>query len=213
LSFAETNRYKDVLFALQAANEVNVNLGRLQLQKLVYLADILAVAWRAIAKPTAFLPYKNGPYDPTIQNVVDALAFRGLVEVTEVAFRQPRITGSSYRLSKAGGHAIETVTVQPTMRDDLDLYREIAKEMDRRGWNNIKRLVYAEPTYEATSAGGTYRRLQTDTRATNLSWRILNDFQDAFSIEESLPMSRTNLVQLFFAILDEHAGLSGEHAE
>ena len=208
MSFAQTDRYKDVLFALRAANELGESLGRLQLQKLIYLADVLSGAWRKIGKPAAFLPYKNGPYDPSIQNVVDTLAFRGLAEVTGLAFRQPRITGSNYRLSDAGNRAVDTTVDLQAMADDLELYREIAREVDKRGWKNIKALVYAEPTYEASSERSGSRRLRTGTRATNLTSRLLNDFQEAFSREELRPISRSNLIQVFFALLDEHAGLS-----
>lgn len=208
MSFAQTDRYKDVLFALRAANESGESPGRLQLQKLIYLADILSAAWRKIGKPAAFLPYKNGPYDPSIQNVVDTLAFRGLVEVTGLAFRQPRITESNYRLSDAGNGAVDAAAALQPMRDDLELYREIARQVDERGWKNIKALVYAEPTYEATGARNGSRRLRTDTRTTNLTLGVLNDFQEAFSREESRPISRSNLIQVFFALLDKHAGIS-----
>lgn len=209
----QNERFRDVLFALQAASEFDQQLGRLRLQKLIYLSDILSVAWRKVSNPAGFTPYKNGPYDSRIQNAVDALAFRGLVKVTSLSFRQPRITDTNYDLTAEGHAAIASLRDMEPFREELDLFREIAREVDRRGWKNIKALVYAEPTYETARSTNRSGRMRTDSVSVNLSLRILRDFEHAFAAEEALQISRKNFVQLFFAFLDEHVGSKAEDSD
>jgi hypothetical protein len=210
---AENQRFKDVLFALAAASEFHESLGRLRLQKFIYLADVLAVAWRRVAKPAGFSPYRNGPYDSRIQNAVDALAFRGLVNVSRLTFRGTKNAESCYGLSPSGQSVVESIANAEEFGDDLQLFREIAREVNRRGWEHIKALVYAEPTYDAARASNYSQRLRTDSQEGNLSLRILREFELAFSQEQNTPLSRRNFVQLFFSLLERHAGLKTERRE
>src|ERR1051325_3821111 len=89
-------RSKDVLFALAAASAFDQRLGRLALQKFVYLFDLLALAWREIGGSETFRPWRNGPYDLSIQNTVDSLAFRGLTVINDLSFRRTRNTECNY---------------------------------------------------------------------------------------------------------------------
>jgi len=197
-------RSKDVLFALSEAGEYNVDLNRLQLQKLIYLFDVLALSWRHVGATPAFRPWYNGPYDSTIQNAVDALAFRGFVTVTHVSFRRTKNVEARYRLNEAGVAAVTELAANAAMAHDRQLFREIAREVDSRDWAKIKELVYAEPTYNRARSRTQIARLPVGNVIENLSWRLLNDVKAAFNVDRPSPMSPRTLVQVLFAILDEY---------
>lgn len=197
-------RSKDVLFALTASGECEEHLNRLQLQKLIYLFDILALTWRHVGASRGFRPWHNGPYDASIQNAVDALAFRGFVTVTKVTFRKTRNVEARYGLTDAGVDAVAGLAQSDALASDLQLLREIATEVNARGWDNIKAIVYAEPTYNRARSKAEMSHLPTDNVLENLSWRLLNDVKRAFDVDRTTPMSPRTLVQVLFAILDEY---------
>lgn len=196
-------RAKDVLLALATASAHVEGLGRLQLQKLIYLFDILAVLWRDVDGSNSFLPWNHGPYDRTIQNAVDCLAFRGLVSIDELSFRDVRKAHCSYSLTSAGKLAVERLVKEEAFANDIDLFREIALEITRRGWSKIKEIVYSEPTYNTarvTEQGTTLFVSQNY----NLSWKLVRGVRDGFELGRKKPMSRRTLVQVFFATLDQY---------
>lgn len=196
-------RTKDVLFALTAATEYVQSLGRLQLQKTIYLFDILAIAWRQVAGSESFSPWKNGPYDLTIQNAVDSLCFRGLVSINKITFRGIRKTHAAYSLTEVGRIAVEQLSSEEHFADDLALFHEIAREVDGRGWSDIKEIVYSEPTYNLARATNRGHRLSV-RQGQNLSWKLITQIRTGFEAGRTRPMSRRTLVQVFFAMLDEY---------
>lgn len=197
-------RSKDVLFALSAASDYNQQLGRLALQKLIYLFDVIALAWRQIGAQPGFRPWHNGPYDPMIQNAVDALAFRGLVNITDLSFRRTKNAECRYSLTDAGKTSVGNLSKSSALGDDLALFCEIAREIERRGWNRIKEIVYAEPTYSTARATEHGTMLSLDRSIENLSYQLLRDVREAFEMNRDTAMPRRTLVQVMFAILDEY---------
>jgi hypothetical protein len=200
-------RVKDVLFALAAAGEHGQLLGRLPLQKIIYLADILAPIWREISKPAKFKPYYNGPYDLHIQNTVDALAFRGFVTVSDTAFRQITTIECRYSLTRDGSIMVKQLAAGHLFEDDFALFQEIATEVDRRGWHNIKLLVYAEPTYDAARIGENPGKIRTESPTMNLSRFFLRGFRESLRSFDGGEISRRNLIQLFFSVLSRHISI------
>jgi len=203
-------RVKDVAFALAAAGECGQQLGRLPLQKMIYLADVLAPIWREISKPAQFKPYYNGPYDYHIQNTVDALVFRGFVTVSDANFRQIKTIECRYSLTLGGKELVNKLTHVNGLKDDFTLFQEIATEVERRGWQNIKSLVYAEPTYDCAVIAQNPERLRTESPTKNLSRSFLRDFRDSMVGFDGKPVSRRNLVQMYFAVLSRHATIKSE---
>jgi len=197
-------RCKDVIFALSVAGKHSQPLGRLALQKLIYLFDVLAISWRHVGARQGFHPWHNGPYDRNIQNAVDLLAFRGFVGVSELSFRHARNVGCRYLLTDAGSLAVTTLCDDESLANDLELFAEIALEVDRRGWRKLREIVYAEPTYIGAVAAGAANPLPLGSAAQNLSWVLLKQIRDASSFGFRSSMSRKTLVQVFFAMLDEH---------
>lgn len=198
-------RLKDVAFALAAAKDQGQCLGRLPLQKFIYLADILAPIWREIAKPAEFKPYFNGPYDYHIQNTVDALAFRGFVTVSDAHFRQLKTVECRYSLTATGEALVARLTSNGQFQDDFLLFQTIATEVQKYGWQNIKSLVYAEPTYYSARIAQKPGRLKTNSPTQNLSRYFLRGFRDSMAGLDGTKASRTNLVQMFFATLAIHS--------
>ena len=77
----------------------------------------------------------------------------------------------------------------------------IAAEVQKYGWQNIKSLVYAVPTYDCARIAQTPDRLKTNSPTQNLSRNFLRGFRDSMAGLDGTKVSRSNLVQMFFATL------------
>lgn len=202
----DNQRFKDVLLSLGAAmgHGVPKGLHRIQLQKFIYLQDVLIAAWREVAKPSAFVPWNRGPYDRQIQNAVDALAFRGFVEVSNLVFRGTRNASSIYRLSSDGMNALGSIRKDTTIEVEFALAEEIAREIERRGWSDIVDLVYAEPTYVSARNRDDARALRTSDPTENVTTQIIRAFQRAWTEGPTQQVSPDCFVQIAFLVLDEY---------
>ena len=78
------------------------------------------------------------------------------------------------------------------MAHDRQLFQEIAREVDSRGWAKIKELVYAEPTYNRARSRTQIARLPVGNVIENLSC-ALNDVKAAFNVDRPSPMSPRTL--------------------
>ncbi len=195
-------RFKDVLFAVGAASKFEAGLGRLQLQKFVYLTDVFSAVWRTVSKPPDFRPDQRGPYDPQIQNAVDALVFRGLIDVKDVTFRMQGVR-ANYQLAPIGAELIETLSLDPILHEEYELCGEIAAEVARRGWGELRSIVYAEPTYRAAKESGDSSRLKTNRPAMNQTLRLAQLFQASWEQSSEFPVTPPMFVQVMFLVFDE----------
>src|ERR1700733_6759299 len=96
------NRMGDVALALSEAEKAHVQPTRIQLQKFVYLTDVLSQLVGTMKLLEGHKIYFNGPYDAAIQNAVDSLAFRGLVRIAGVWKTPSGSTGTKYALAVQG---------------------------------------------------------------------------------------------------------------
>src|SRR5690242_9365902 len=96
------NRMGDVMLALREAEKAAVSPTRIQLQKFVYLVDVLGQIVGLLKPVHGHKTYKNGPYDSAIQNAVDALAFRGFVRIAGVWKTPSGTLGTRYGLAPGG---------------------------------------------------------------------------------------------------------------
>lgn len=199
-------RFKDVLLSLGAAMSCGTPTGlhRIQLQKFIYLQDCLVAAWRELSKPSGFVPWDRGPYDGQIQNAVDALAFRGFVDVSNLVFRATRNARSTYRLTSQGLEALDSIRNNAVIDEEFRLAEATAKEIDRRSWSHIVDLVYAEPTYVSARNRDDSRPLRIDDPARNMLLQIVRLFQDAWKEGPTQPSSPDCFVQIAFMVLDEY---------
>lgn len=197
-------RYKDVLFALATAREYEQSLGRLQLQKIIYLSDVLAVLWETLGPKEGHQTYKHGPYDPAIQNAVDTLAFRGAVNIVESNLKQDQTIRVRYQISDIGIQIVQNVRDIPAFAKKSDMYEIIGLHVNRRGWHKLKDMVYSEATYVTRKSDGFGKSLGTESLLTNESLRVLVEFNDLIPREGNSQLSKENLTSIFFQILDNY---------
>src|ERR1035438_3464416 len=109
------NRMGDVMLALGEAGQAKVRPTKIQLQKFVYLTDVLGQVVGSLKPREGHKTYRNGPYDPAIQNAVDALAFRGLARVAG-AWRTPSgHLATSYTLAEPGREFLKKLRGHPAL--------------------------------------------------------------------------------------------------
>ena len=193
------NRFIDVLFALKAADEYNQLLGRIQLQKYIYLSDTISVIWDVLAPSEGHETYKNGPFDESINNAVDVLAFRGFVIVESMHMEHSKVT-VSYKISKAGIKLFEALSDEEHFQNKISLYNQVAMHVEKIGWKKLMELVYAEPTYIQSRATGYGYKFDYISLFTNESLRILYQFEAMLLNGQKI--TKQNMLSLFFKLLN-----------
>jgi uncharacterized protein YwgA len=201
--FELRRRFRDVLYALEVANKYSQALGRLQLQKFIYLADTLSLVWD-LASTDGYQTYKHGPYDSNVQNAVDVLSFRGAVDIAKMQYKAEIIIRVSYKISDKGIEIVEN------LRKDLDpgakyeLYEVLGSHVNARGWDSLKDLVYSEATFLTEKADGLGKPLNLNSFLSNQSFRILLGFNNLVNVPNQ-KLSRKNLVSIFFRVFDNYS--------
>lgn len=199
-------RYKDVLLSLAVAHNYGVDLGRLQLQKFIYLSDILSIIWETLAPRYGHYTYKNGPYDSGIQDAVDVLAFRGCVSIIQFTMRSGSTVTATYRISDIGLIIVNDMIKEDFFNRKYDMYKQIAHQVNKRGWDQLRNLVYSEASYSLRRADGNGQRLYSNSILKNESLRIILGFKSIIQ-SENVELTRKNLSFLFFDFLDNHQHL------
>jgi hypothetical protein len=201
-------RYKDVLFALDVAHQFNQSLGKLQLQKFVYLTDVLSPIWNVISIGD-YQTYKHGPYDSSVQNAVDVLAFRGAVNVADSNLDKKENTRVSYVIAKIGIKIVEKLKLEPAFSIKHELYGILGQHIHRRGWGKLKDMVYSEATFLSAKSDGYGRSLELNSLLSNETFQALLEFNNLLG-DRSAKLSKENLVSIFFQILDNYELLKVE---
>lgn len=205
--FDPKTRYKDVIMALGVANKYGESLGRLQLQWIIYLADTLSLIWGISSLKQGHQTYKNGPYDLRIQNAIDVLAFRGLVDIKSSNINLNKKVAVNYMLNDIGSKFLYEINQHDYFANKYELYKLIAQHINKRGWYELINLAYAEPNYVKQKAKGWGRNLYTQDILKNDAARIVLDFNNLLRDKRQL-LSKQNLVYIFFKILDNYIEIS-----
>lgn len=192
-------RFTDVLIALYSARQNQPSLGRIQLQKFIYLCDSISLLWNQTALSNGYITYKHGPYDSKILNAADALAFRGFVEIASAETSHTNEVAAYYKITPNGCKLVEQLAKTAPFSRRLPLCNGVANEVTERGWNNLLKLVYAEPTYVQEGSIGWGRKLKMNSIMTNLSSQVLT-FISAMSRHGK--MSEENITTIYFKLLD-----------
>jgi hypothetical protein len=148
------NRMGDVVLALGEAEKVNIQPTRIQLQKFIYLCDVLGQVVGTLKLREGHKTYRNGPYDAAIQNAVDSLAFRGVVRIAGIWKTASGGTGTKYALATPGRRLMSRLRETPEFARKVQVARLVGAELHELGWSRIVDLVYAEPTFVATRPSG-----------------------------------------------------------
>lgn len=201
------NRYKDVLFALDVARLYDQVLGRLQLQKFIYLADTLSPVWEIIST-NGYETYFHGPYDPNVQNAVDVLAFRGAVDILSINFGTDDKINVTYKISNIGVQIVNEFQSEFGSPKKYELFRVLGSYVNTRGWSKLKDLVYLEGTYLSEKADRLGKPLKLDSFLSNQTFKMLFGF-NGLTRSAGIRFTKENLVSMFFRILDQCELLKG----
>lgn len=164
-------RMRDASLSLHAA--APRGLARIELQKAVYLADVLCILYDLLAPVEGHETYKHGPYDRILQNAVDCLAFRGLVKVRGHQ-QSGAITQCRYSLTADGQRwAVELASAFP---ERSRTHAAVAANVSRLGWARIVKLTYAEPMFIAARRMGYGQKLDHQSIRGLSSSRFLLDY-------------------------------------
>ncbi len=196
-------RYKDVLLSLASANNFDVGLGRLQMQKFVYLADSLSVIWDLLSPDIGFETYKHGPYDPAIQNAADVLVFRGAINISSSEIKPDGTVTAVYKISDVGLKIVKMMGTEPSLYRRAELYNLISTHVASRGWDKLRSLVYSDTTYLGKKMSGWGVSLNTNSLLSNDSLRTLLEYNNLVRNKE-LKLSKENLVAIYFHVLDNY---------
>ncbi|NOT05201.1 MAG: hypothetical protein HOP27_11440 [Anaerolineales bacterium] len=198
-------RYKDVLFALSAAKSHQQLLGRLQLQKYIYLADTLSLLWE-VMNINGYETYKRGPYDPNIQNAVDVLAFRGFVLIKDSKYSSDGNVAVNYEISILGEEIVSKLILEEIFLRKYQLFYLLSEYIEERGWGKLLDLVYSEATYLTGRVAGYGHALKLNSLLSNETIQILFGF-NTLTRDRNVKFSRENLLSIFFQILDNYHAL------
>src|ERR1035441_10545017 len=156
----------DVVLALGEAEKAHVQPTRIQLQKFVYLTDVLGQLVGAMKLLEGHKIYFNGPYDSAIQNAVDSLAFRGVVRIVGVWKTPSGSTGTKYALATPGQSLMSRLHEAPEFQRKVQVAKLVGTQMRKFGWSRIVDLVYAEPTFVALRPSGWGEQLAAENGLT-----------------------------------------------
>lgn len=199
-------RMGDVGMSLMAAQSFGRRLNRIQLQKFVYLSDVVGYLDELLPPTKAHVTYKHGPFDVAIQNAVEALVFRGLAGASSVQKDSKGNIHAIYELSAAGSTWVEAIVRGDEFASRWRAILAVAEHLDRLGWSNLIALVYAEPTYVSTRAKGYGQRLTLSNGLEN-SAAYLFEMLDQ-GLRGGFPQSSKNrelMVELLFRFLERYS--------
>jgi hypothetical protein len=195
-------RMRDVCLALGVASKYAQRLTRIQLQKYIYLLDVISPVYAMLSPKDGHLTYKHGPYDATIQNAVDALAFCGLVSIAEVKYFKDKSILSEYELSNAGISWLTKLITKETFETRWETTLEIGSHVNRLGWDRLVDLVYAEPTFLTLRKRGYGVQLRPFDGLENSAAFLLSLIEHSFD-GSGKKLGRSMLVDSFFRYLDQ----------
>lgn len=177
-------RYNDVLFVLQAAKGRQWGpVTRIQMQKLVYLVEVLAPAKDLMLALVEFRFWNHGPYSSALQNSLDHLVCNGLVNVDQYEWDENAgVERTRYSISTDGMELVQGLFQLTSNREHYALAEVVCRLVDRHGLNNVVNVVYQEPTfrqlYEQQARG---RAIPIHDRGTNLTLQWIREIVEVVS--------------------------------
>ena len=195
----------DVAMSLSSASIYGQKLNRIRLQKFIYLLDVVGYIFEMLPPSDNHHSYKNGPYDAAIQNAVDSLAFRGVVEITGVEQLPDGKIHSQYNLTPTGLKWVESLAQEESYSLRQKAANLTGRYINDLGWSRIKNLVYAEPTYAQVGSGGFGRRLEIYNGTENTAAYLIGLINRCLeSSSHNVGLNRDLAVEMFFRFLDNY---------
>jgi uncharacterized protein YwgA len=201
-------RMRDVGLALRAAGDFGQALNRIRLQKFIYLVDAASRIFDIVPIRVGHITYKHGPYDRFIQNAVDSLAFRGFVNIIRLQEDESGNLQTEYSLSDPGVRWTTKLKENQAIESQWNLVHSVSMHVNSLGWQRLRKLVYAEPTFLSTKGAGYGQHLRTDDASSSSANSLIQLAQAAitsgFAKKE---LSADKLLTIFFRFLDQYASM------
>ena len=199
-------RMRDLGFALGTAEGFGQSLNRIRLQKFVYLVDSVTLLYQLLPVSEGHRTYFHGPYDPAIQNAADSLAFRGFLRMSELRRGAGHTILAEYGLTDAGRSWLERMSSSPLFRDRRSIAKDVGAKVNALGWQKLKSLAYAEPTFVALRQRGIGQLLAVDNALNNSSALFIQLIEKALWGRE-LVTNRELVLDLFFEFLSRYSAV------
>jgi hypothetical protein len=196
---------RDIALSLSVASNYGQRLSRIQLQKFIYLIDVVSPLFYILPPQLAHQTYKHGPYDVSIQNAVDVLAFRGLVKINGVQKHTNGTISAEYTLNSFGQSWVDRLVSEQIFVPKWEAAQAVGLKINKLGWYRLVDLVYAEPTFIATRPKGYGQELHSNDGLSSsaaflmaMMDRALRYGHDKDEVDGAL------IVELFFRYLDQY---------
>jgi uncharacterized protein YwgA len=149
--------------------------SKIQMQKGVYLTQVLAPLYDLAEDYVKYFSYKHGPYSANLQSTIHHLCCLGYISLD---MYEPWSKGKAlYSISKKGKTVIADLKKGLMFDKIFNLTRIISNMIDIYGIENIVEIVYQEPTFlELKEKGITSRRILLNAE-TNLSIKLIDHFE------------------------------------
>ena len=174
----------ETLFVLAAADELGWGpLDRIQVQKVTYLAEVLAPARNLVLEFLSFFPYRHGPYTYELQDTLDHLVGLGLAEITGYQRSQDGSIRSKQRISSEG-RAVQQQLIQLRRNAEKhDWILAVCQLVDLTGLDSLVGLVYQEPTFREAVSLRRRGELPILDSELNLTQKLLREIRELADTE------------------------------
>ena len=156
-------RIKDTSLCLFVARKYELLLGRLEIQKIIYLIDSISAYLFVLSSSQGYRTYYYGPYDRYVQNALDALVIRDFVEMHDVNVSRNTVA-CNYSLTDVGANWTNSLIQESdSIQYRLNIVDSVFYSLThRKVVRRVKDLVYAEPVYVITKDNGHHSALRFD---------------------------------------------------
>lgn len=183
-------RVRDVAVCLFSAKHRQQVFSRIQLQKIIYLMDVLSICLEVVSVEGGHQTYFHGPYDKNIQNSADMLAFWELSDVRNIRANERGFT-CEYLLNDRGALWVcDLIKNDENTKKRYEICDYLIEALINRGeMKSLVSLVYAEPLFVKNKSLGYGVEL-------NLNYLEDNDFyyfflllRDAYQINGEVDLT------------------------
>ncbi|NIK69125.1 hypothetical protein [Paenibacillus sp. BK720] len=147
---------------------------KIQMQKGVYLIQILSPLYNLAEEYVKYFSYNYGPFSAQLQGTIHHLCSLGLVDLI---YYEPGINGKArYTISEKGKFAFSKLSSLPKFNKMVDLSRIISNMIDIYGLDHLVDIVYEEPTFKKMKIEGQFSKIIKVQGEQNLSTKIIEQF-------------------------------------
>lgn len=183
-------RVRDVAICLYSARHRQQVFSKIQLQKLIYLMDILSICLDVVSVESGHQTYFHGPYDKNIQNSADMLAFWGFCDVRNIRVND-RGVSCEYSLNNKGALWFDNLfETDENTRKRYEICNHLLEALiNRNELKNLVSLVYAEPLFVKNKAFGYGVELNLNHLEDNDFYYFFLLIRDAYQIDEKIDLT------------------------